>query len=229
MLNLTELCYSILAPLSLLSQLLLIYSFFKLNQIKNHPEIMIFWQCISQIAIDVHWLTGIEAIKSSLTDEVCLFLGSFSVYFYYLSWDYNLFISIEILLKVRNPHEESYKGRKFWYHFLAHLSSSAVFITLMLSGTNGKSLLNTCFIEKETIYELVFVAPALFHFPLCMSLTFYTLYLSYGTHFKPYLFTHMLVVATFSVSWVSVALFHGISYLEGSKYPPEWFVYVKFK
>jgi hypothetical protein len=182
---------------------------------------------MSQLVIDIHWFSGIGEIQTELTDKACLFLGSFAVYFFYLSWDYNIFLSIEILLKILNPHKESYKVRNFLYHFLAHLSSLVVFIILMTSGTNGRSVMKTCFIEKQTDYEIVVVVPVLLHFPICISIVGYTYYVSYGTYFKPYLWTHMVVVVVFSASIVPIALMHGFSYLGLIKYIPIWIVFVK--
>lgn len=226
MLNLTQLCYMVFAPLSVSCEFVLIYGFWKLRQFKDHPEVMIFWQCISQIILDIHWFTGIEYIKGSLSDEACLFLGAFSVYFYYLSWDYSLLLSIEILLKIMNPHKTGYKRRRFWYHAISHITSMVVFVVIMVSQTNGNSILATCFVQRHSAYELVILAPALLHFPLCALIIGYTLYISNGTYFAPYLKYHMLVVAAFSASWVPIALAHGLCYDYFEITVPVWFIYV---
>ena len=226
MINLTQLCYMFLAPLSVTSEFILIFGFWKLKQFKDHPEVMIFWQCLSQIILDVHWFTGIETIKSTFTDEECLFLGAFSVYFYYLSWDYSLLLSIEILLKILNPHKTGYKARRFWYHAIAHLTSMSIFISLMVSKTNGNSIMKTCFVQENSVYELLILLPALIHFPLCAGIIGYTLYISHNTYFAPYLKYHMLVVATYAASWVPIALVHGLSYSYFEVTVPIWFIYV---
>ena len=226
MLNITQLCYLVLAPVSVISELVVIYAFYRLKQFKDHPEVMIFWQCISQIILDLHWFTGIEPIKKIITDEECLFLGSFSVYFYYLSWDYSLFLSIEILLKILNPHKTAYKARKIWYHIIAHFTSLLIFIILMISQTNGTSIMTTCFVQEKSVYELVILIPALIHFPLCMAIISYTLYISFNTYFATYLNYHMLVVGAFSICWVPIAFVHGLSYHKFNITVPLWFIYV---
>jgi hypothetical protein len=207
-----QLSYTIFAPLSFISECILLYAFIRLKQLKDHPEIMIFWQCISQIILDVHWFTGIDSVKSSLSDFSCKFLGAFFVYFYYLSWDYTLWLSLEIYLKIVNPHKTGYKKRMIWYHSLSHLSSAIIFTMIMITNTNGNSILTTCFVEGHTILEFIVLFPVLFHFPMSIGIILYAIYISYGTFYVNYLKYHMLVVVAFSISWVPGGLAHGLNY-----------------
>lgn len=225
----SQICYMFLAPVSVISELLLIFAFWKLRYFKKHPEIMIFWQSVSQIILDLHWVTGLKTIKSYITDDKCLLIGAFSVYFYYLSWDYILFLSIEILLKILKPHKTEYKKRRIWYHSLAHLSSLSVFIVLATSNTNGTSYIKTCFIQKRTIYELIIIIPAFFHFPLSIGIILYTLIITHNTYVLPYLKYHMLVVVTFSLTWVPIAIVHSFIYFGLTEDIQEDFLYVNFK
>lgn len=222
-----QISYLFLAPLSVTSEILLIYTFWRLSQFKDHPEIMIFWQCLSQIILDIHWVTGVKSIKSSLSPFQCCLLGAVCIYFYYLSWAYNLFLSIEILLKISQPHETHYKRRLLYYHIISHLSSLIIFLIIITSKTNGDSLMSTCFIEKHSQYESIILIPALFHFPLCVGIVLYTIYISYNTYYAIYLKYHMLVVLTFSITWVPVGLAHGIVSLNPETIIPLWFICVQ--
>jgi hypothetical protein len=99
----------------------------------------------------------------------------------------------------------------------------------MTSGTDGRSVLKTCFIEAHSIYEMIVFFPALFYFPLCVGIIGYTLYISQGTYFAPYLKYHMIVVGVFSCSWVPIAFLHGLGYKGFGLDTPVWSIYVKFK
>ena len=225
---LTQISYTGLAPLSVVSEAFLLYAFIRLKQIKEHPEIMIFWQCLSQIILDIHWFTGIQVINDNLTPIGCRFLGAFGVYFYFLSWDYNMLLSIEILLKILNPHQTGYKKRLIWYHCISHLTSAALFISIMVSDTNGNSIMKTCFVENRSVYEIVVFLPVFIHFPISMCVICYTIYISYNTFYVTYLKYHMLVVLTFSICWVPIGIVHGLNYKGFGLTQPVWFLYVIF-
>ena len=228
MINLTLLAYSVLAPISVVSEILMIYGFIRLNQIKQHPEIMIFWQCLSQFILDIHWFTGISTVKENLGDRGCQFIGAFCVYFYFLSWDYNLLLSIEILLKITQPHKTNYSRRMVWYHVVAHLSSLVFFILIIIGSTNGTSVMKTCFIEGKTNIELVVFIPAAFHFPLCAGIVIYTLWISFNKFYIQYLKYHMFVVGTFAFSWLPIAFVHFLNFKDFDVNIPSWFFFVNF-
>ena len=222
-----EICYTALTPLSVISEVILLYGFVRLKTLREHPEVLIFWECIAQLIMDVHWFTGIERFKVRLSDTECQVLGAFSYYFYLLSWDYNLFLSIEILLKVLNPHLVGYKVRRIWYHLIAHSSSFIMFTLLVIAeNNNGDSIMRTCFVQNKSIYELFVFIPAVIHFPLCIGITMYTCWISYNTFYLTYLKYHMLVVFTFAMCWLPAGIVHGINYKGFEIVIPEWFLLV---
>lgn len=228
MINLTQLCYSTLGPISVVSECILLYGLLRLRQIREHPEIMIFWQCVSQLILDLHWFTGIEIFKAVLTDFECQFLGSVSMYFYFLSWNYTVLLSIEILMKILYPHETRYIKRRIWYHSVSHFTSLAVFIILMIGDNNGSSIMKTCFVENRSVYELVVILPIFIHFPLCIGITTYTICISYNTFYAQYLKYHMLVVFAFALCWVPISIVHGINYSGFHTTIPLWALIVNF-
>jgi len=218
----------VLAPISVISESILIYGFWRLKQYENHPESLIIWQSLAQIILDIHWFTGIETFHKAMSDFDCLFLGAFSLYFYYLSWNYILILAIEILLKIQNPVKTGYKKRRIWYHILAHLSSLVVFIIILTSGTDGASIMKTCFVEHQSIYELLAGFPVIFHFPLCIGITLYALYISAGTFIVHYLKYHLLVVLVFALSWLPIGTIHALNYKGFGVNIPLWAIYVNF-
>ena len=86
--NIVSIAYGILAPISLISQVILIYGYLKIKKMRQHPEMMIFWQCITQSLMDLHWLTGIPVVHNYLSIRECQSLGAFFVFCYYVNWDY---------------------------------------------------------------------------------------------------------------------------------------------
>lgn len=224
----TLLCYSFLAPISVVSEFIMILSFGRLKLFKHHPEILIFWQCLAQLLVDVHWFTGISAIHSLVRGTGCLILGAAFMYFYYLGWAYNVLLSVEILLKLLNPQNTGYNKRRIWFHCLSHGTGLIVFIIIAASGTNGESIMKTCSVEHGTVLELLMILPVIIHFPICFSLVLYSIYISLNTFYSSHLKYHMIVVTVFSISWIPMGIIHGLSYNEFSVKVPDLIVQVFF-
>ncbi|OMJ84765.1 hypothetical protein SteCoe_14018 [Stentor coeruleus] len=210
-----NICYIFLAPISSICGLFQVYGFYKLNLVKEHPEILIFWQCISQLILDIHWFTGIPYIQKHIGDIPCRLLGDFFVYFYYLSWNYTVFLSVEILIKINNPYDINYKKRTLWYHLISHALSICIFLVIAIypNDNHGKSILGTCFVQKGTFFELIIIIPDLIHFPIATGLIFYTIYISHkAREIMNYLRYIIYVVIAFSIAWVPVGIVHGIHF-----------------
>ena len=205
---LSRISITYLAPLSVICELLMLYSFLRLKQLKRHPETLVFWVCCAQLILDLHWFTGIPSIRNSLKDYQCQFLGSLCIYFYILSWNYNLLLSFEILIKIRYPHQTNYKSRQIWYHVISNLISLAAFLVLMTGDNNGGSLSGTCYVQSKSQYEIISALPLFFQFPLCICFTAYTIWISYSTFYAQYLNSHMLVVVVFGISWIPGSVMH---------------------
>ncbi|OMJ95176.1 hypothetical protein SteCoe_1553 [Stentor coeruleus] len=215
MLETIDICYSILAPISAICGLFQVYGFYKLKLVNNHPEILVFWQCVSQLILDIHWFTGISYIHKNIGETCCLLLGDFFVYFYYLSWNYTVFLSVEILIKMTNPCVTDYKKRTRWYHLISHALSICIFFVVAINykHNNGKSIIKTCFVQKGSFLELIVIAPVFIHFPIATGLNGYTIYKFYrAKEIIDYLRYIIFVVIAFSIAWVPVAIVHGIQF-----------------
>ena len=215
--------YSTSSSLSIICEVLLLYGFIRLKELRRHPGSLIFWQCVSQLILDIHWFTGIEMLNMNLNSSECQILGAFFVYFYLLSWDYNLLLSIEILIKILYPFHTGYKKRQRFYHGIAHTTSLAVFIILITGNNNGRTPVGTCLVQSNSVYELIPAIPAFIHFPLCCTITIYTFWISYDTFYVRYLKYHMLVVITFSICWVPTSLLYFSDCIGSRILTSEWF------
>ena len=211
--NIQIISYGICAPISAVCQVILIFGYMKVKKMKKHPEIMIFWQCVSQIILDVHWISGLSKLHNQLPEEYCQLLGSFFVYFYYLSWNYVLFLSIEIVKKISDPLKCNYTKRLIIYHSISHLSSLSVSVLLAtVQNNNGQSLIKTCFVQRESVYELFILLPVFVHFPICLYICSWVLCYSLTNDYIALFRHHVFVVTAFSISWVPIALAHGLDY-----------------
>ena len=55
--------YFVLAPLSVLSGLVLILLFTLVKDLRRRPGWLILWQCIAQSLLDLHWLSSSEIMS----------------------------------------------------------------------------------------------------------------------------------------------------------------------
>ena len=215
-----------LASLSVICELLMLYSYVRIRQLKKHPETLIFWGSCAQLMLELHWFTALPSIKTHLKDYQCQFLGAISIYFYFLTWNYTLLLSVEILIKILYPHQTNYKSRKIWYHSISNLISFAVFIFLMSVENNGNSVSGTCFVQNKRDLEILVAFPVFFQFPLIVTFTAYSVWISYNTVYSKYLNCHMLVVVMFSLCYMPSAIAHLLTVFNVESVP-EWYVAVR--
>jgi len=219
-----KLSYFILAPLSFVASILLLWSYFKVPKLKEHPGVLIFWQCLSQCIVDCHWFTSIPEIKESLSDTACNILGGFACYFYFVSWNYTIALSYEIYLKIQRPHLNSYKFRTAVYHLLCFGFPVPILILLtVFDGNNGDSVMSACFIQNNTDYELVMWIAVAIHSPLCFAIVIYSLYRVWGQSQTKHLIYHTMVVLSFTACWLPFSICHGLSSNRISQ-TPEWVI-----
>jgi hypothetical protein len=210
---LATISYAITAPISIFCQVFLIYSYLRVKQMKKHPESLIILQCISQIILDIHWLTGISTVNSALGAVGCQTLGAFFVYCYFICWDYILCLSLEILIKIRDPLNTSHKRRMAFYHVFSHTTGLTVLCLLAIAKDNhGGSLVGTCFVRSQSIYELIVLVPIVVHMPVCLYVSCYIFWLTRKSEIASRLKHHNYVVFAFSVCWGINGIAHGLNY-----------------
>ena len=208
-----SIAYCIFTPISITSQAILMYGYLRIKKMRKHPEMMIFWQLVFQFVIEFRWLTGIYEIRHSLSSRACQCLGAFFVFCYYANWDFILFLSIEVLIKVRSPLNCNYRNRVRVFHIFIILSSLAIFAVLVaVSNNNGRSVLGTCFVQGRSIYELIGLAPVVIHFPICAFCCLYALFVSRNLKCVHYSIHQIYVITVFSISWVPLGITHWLSY-----------------
>jgi hypothetical protein len=228
MINSELIFYCILALISMSSQIFLIYGFLRIKKMKKHPEIMIFWQCVAQIILDLHWITGLSDLHNQLSIFECKLLGAFFGYFYYLSWNYILFLSIEICIKIKYPLICKDQVRTLAYHLISHFSSLTIFLILITGDQNGESIIGTCFLQDQSVYELILLVPLILYLPVFVFVCGYTLYLCRVNIYASKLKHHVYIVIVFTLCWLPNSLVHGLNYKEFNISIENWCIIVTY-
>ena len=53
-----------------------------------------------------------------MVDDFCTVFGAIVFYSWFIGWNYLMYLSIEILVRIRNPLDMGYEGRAKVYHSL---------------------------------------------------------------------------------------------------------------
>ena len=203
----------ILAPISLLSQLILIYGYVRIEKMREHPDMMIFWHCVSEGVLDIGWILSMKNMAGYIPNTICQYYGAFMAFFFFLNWDYIVFLSIEILIKVKNPLNFNFTKRVLIYHISSIVTSLAIFLLLVsVSNNNGLSGMNTCFVQKGTVYGMIISIPTFVHVPICIACCCYIAWASRKMRHSSYARHHIYVVAAFLATRLPAALVDGLTF-----------------
>lgn len=198
---------------SILSDLILMIGLVRLNCLKDFTGLLIFIQCFPQMLYDIHWFTLLGA--SEIPPLACKIMGSLVIGFYYMSWEYNIYLSLEVHLKIFELKIIKTSLRKKIYHGFAVFSTVVIFIVLMTSDQNALSGIGTCSIQKETRWEFFLLIPNLVLCPLCSYLVFSSYYKIRNNHKLRELYRpHCLIIIGFLASFGIPGVIDGISWNE---------------
>ncbi|OMJ78842.1 hypothetical protein SteCoe_21242 [Stentor coeruleus] len=200
--------------ISTVCEVLLIIGYFKIPQMKKHPGFFILAQSIAQLYIDIHWITIINSVRSSLDDSACRILGSFNFYSFVIAWSYTLFLSLEVYLKMSRPVSQNPSKRNKIYFVIAQVSALIPAIVLLISNQNGRSALGTCSIENQSSYNILWALNLLINAPLCVYFCARSLWISRkkSIQIKSGLKYHLYVVLVFTLSMAPGQAFDAINW-----------------
>ena len=141
--------------LSVLVGIVVIYCYIKLHTLRKSPGMLIFFQCIGQTAIDLHWVWNAillckrYAVSKSASDGFfCKYDGGLTLYLFLMSWNYSTCTSIEVLIRIKKPMGSGYMKRSPFYHTISHLMSFTLVMIIGIDDGFGVSSLRCCFVEK---------------------------------------------------------------------------------
>lgn len=212
--------------LSIVSELLLILAFIKLEQIRKYPGKFILIQTIFQLFLDFHWLSGISYVHLSSHSYLCKVIGAIATCCVFNAWIFNIFISLEVYKKLTLP-KSTRSLRLYCYGGTTVLFTIIILLCLLLSDQNGISAFNTCSIEDGSPFQLIYAVMVFVTVPCCFVLIVICMCIGKDnrklTEFLKY---HFYVVAGFIVTLAPAATIDGISYKIGSQNVKSWVIQV---
>jgi hypothetical protein len=165
------LCFVVVfSVFSSLCEMLLIFGFLKLNELKKHPGSLIVLQCIFQLILHLHWFTIFPLFREN--EHLCIFLGSVAVFAFEAAWECNLFICIEVLRMLQDPRDAGIKLRIRNYTIALIITGVCCVLILNIPGQKGQSGLGTCFIEEGSRYEIIAAFPLLILLPCILIISY---------------------------------------------------------
>jgi len=186
-------------------------------------------QCLTQCVLDLHWPLSIQTINKSINGIPCILLGASSCYFYFVTWNYTLGLSLEILLTIRNPFRAKSKLRNALYHSLCIGIPIPVLIVLLVDPRSDFNhdyyRHRDCYLDVSYdlavgIWSLIAV-----HIPISLGMIVYSACKVWkGSASRPVIY-HSLVVVAFMISWTPISIVEGVVYFRTAELP-NWLFYI---
>ena len=175
-----------LAPLSVLTSGILIWSHLKIRKLRKYPGELVLMQCLMQFIIDWTWFLSYYALEDS-NDFFWSTVKTVFTWAYFCSWNYASILSFEIYSKIKKPFKSTSKLRRAIYHTLS-LGIPMLYVVLFLILGNE--------------YRIPHIVWLCMSFPAFISLGLagYSLYKLKGQGGTNYMIYHSLVVVAFSAS-----------------------------
>ena len=193
-----------LISLSGLSLILLIFLQIWLpNRFLKHPGQLFFYSCIFQLIDTIKNFTYIGLFDGSIENEslLCRIIGFLSNFAYYMQFNYMAFLSVEIIIKLRNNTDHRYHLRTKLYHIYSFLSSLTMSIVIFESHSFGKDSFGFCSIKNLSVGENINIIYVFCLLPIMWISIFFTFY-KIHTGTKRMAFSLSMVVLILTLDWV---------------------------
>ena len=207
-------CVVALSSLSILSGLAMILAYIRLSSLRKPPGMLVLYQSMAQLIIDIHWLfSGVykKSVGHSEPYLQCRVHGILSTYFFFLSLNYIFCISLEVINKLRSPMENSFRKREVLMHILSHVSCLALVCVLAVRGGTGESVLGPCFIKAGTWADYLMLLPILCYYPFSMIIVIYAFVMYRRTRVlkrRIFLLRFSMVIFLYEICWIPVCFLH---------------------
>ena len=193
-----------LAPLSILTSGVLIWSHLRVRKLRKYPGEFVLLQCSMQLILDCTWFLAFYEIKGFERTLNAVFTWAC-----FCSSNYAFILSFEIYSKIKRPFRSTTKPRRIVYHALS-LGIPSVYVFL--------------FIMIGVEYHIRNLVSVFMLFPVFMSsvLAVHSFCKLKGQNAANYMFYHSLVVVVFSVVLILIIIINFIEII-GHKLPT-WLV-----
>ena len=151
--NKYEIYIGILAIVSVCFTSLIIFVSCYIEQLRKHPGGLVICQYFSILIYDLHFvlspLTGMYFLHSSINHKICDCISIVFILAYFLTWNYNTCLAIEVFIKFRRITNTSYSIRLKAYHLTSWIV--AIILTALIGGfgSYGQTSYESCFVKKK--------------------------------------------------------------------------------
>lgn len=203
-----QLSYYLLAPISLLSGLILLVLFALVREMRLQRGWLVLWLSFAQSLLDLHWLSTSHFFSHSQYSVLCKVIGTVGLYSLLLAYNYTAALSYVIIVYLRRP-LRSEESSSWGLHAACHgLAAAGALATLGTDGI-GTSIMTTCFIASRSSAEVVMMIPLVIHTPICLLACGYALRKFRRRYaLRQFIWKHVLVVLVFSSMWTLPSLLH---------------------
>ena len=153
--------YCCLAPLSLCSEILLLYFYSTRPYLRKSPGDLVLWQMLGQLVLDIGWLySGYRYVATGhmLDNPACHAIAVTTIYAMVVVSGSNVLLAIEILVKLSRPFDEAAKHRKTVYLVVLHAAAMVITLLAACFGALSVTSSNKCFFFVVT-YSYSVLAP----------------------------------------------------------------------
>lgn len=203
-----QLSYYLLAPISLLSGLVLLVLFALVREMRLQRGWLVLWQCFAQSLLDLHWLSTSHFFSHSQYSALCKVIGTVGLYSLLLAYNYTAALSYIIIVYLRRP-LRSVESSIWGLHAACHGLAAAGALATLGADSIGTSIMTTCFIASRSPAEVVMMIPLVIHTPICLLACGYALR-KYRRQYalRQFIWKHVLVVLVFASMWTLPSLLH---------------------
>lgn len=165
-----EFFIGILAIVSVCLTSLIIFVSCYIEQLRKHPGGLVICQYFSILIYDLHFvltpLTGMYFLYSSINNEICDCISIVFILAYFLTWNYNTCLAIEVFIKFRKITNTSYSRRLKVYHLTSWIIAIILTVLIGYFKSFGRTSYESCFVKKDTAGHYFEIVPILVNFPL---------------------------------------------------------------
>lgn len=88
---------------------------------------------------------------------------------YFLIWNYNTCLSVEVFIKIKKITNQSYSRRRKAYHLLSWASAALLTALIGVYQSYGRTSYDCCFVKKDSFGHYFEIIPIGFNFPLILT------------------------------------------------------------
>jgi hypothetical protein len=167
----------------------------------KHPGNLFFHSCIYLFLYSLRTIPILLKKDGEYYNEPCKISGTLIGFAFFMQYNYIAFLSIEIIIKLKNNSNQKYSMRTKIYHIYCFTFSLSFAIIILLLGRYEKNEADMCVIETYSIGEYATISYTSF----LMLIMWYSIFLSFQKmrqNKKSMIWSFNIVVVCLTIEWV---------------------------